>query len=407
MKSEVYRDIELAGKTANWAAVQKISCALFLIGLGAFLYGIYSGDTLRAWTAYLVNFVFWTGLAFGTFLLSPVLVVTNASWGRSVKRIAESVALFLPATFLLFWPLFGARETLFWWVRNPHTHKAAWLNTPFFFARGGIALFLLALVALCIVNHSVRSDLEYMRGDERKLTARAGAQAKLSPAFIILYAFILTLIAFDLMMALAPGWHSTLFGAYYFVISFYSGLAVLIVVSALAAKNLGMSKLIGKKQFHDLGKLLFAFCVVGADFFYVQFLVIWYGNKPEETRYMIRRVMYDPWTALAWTVLLVLFVVPFLLLLFRRLKMRPAFMIALSAWILCGAWLEKLLLISPSLLSGEPFPLGILEAAITLGWGGLFAFCIAWFLQRYPVVAVSDPVVRRVTEPGEEAARAV
>ena len=47
---------------------------------------------------------------------------------------------------------------------------------------------------------------------------------------------------------------------------FYSGLAFVAILSALAVRKMGMGNFIEKKQFHDLGKLLFAFCVVGADF---------------------------------------------------------------------------------------------------------------------------------------------
>jgi hypothetical protein len=54
-------------------------------------------------------------------------------------------------------------------------------------------------------------------------------------------------------------------------------------------------------HFHDIGKLFFAFCLLWADFFYVQLTVIWYGNIPEETHYVIERTVMVPWSKLAWT----------------------------------------------------------------------------------------------------------
>ena len=164
--------------------------------------------------------------------------------------------------------------------------------------------------------------MEYIEG-QPDAADRRRSQSALSTAYVILYAFIMTLVAFDMMMSLNPEWFSTLFGAYYFVVSFYAGLAFLAVVSTFGVKKMGMGNAIEKKQFHDLGKLLFAFCVVSLDFFYVQFLVIWYGNLPDETRYVIWRVIYDPWAALAWTVLIVLFIIPFLVLLLRKIKLEP------------------------------------------------------------------------------------
>ncbi len=401
MKNETYPEIELAKKSLSWGTYKALSLVLFVIGAAAFSYQLFAGDATRAWSAYLTNYVYWTGLAFGAFLLSPVLVLTNATWGRPVKRLSESVAFFLPVSFILLWPLFLGRANAFWWVLHPEEQKAPWLNTPFFFAREGIGLLALAVTGVLIAYHSVKSDMEYMEGKE-SAPERQSAQYTLSTVYVILYAFILTLVAFDMMMSLNPEWFSTLFGAYYFVISFYAGLAFLAILSTFAVKKMGMGRAIEQKQFHDMGKLLFAFCVVGLDFFYVQFLVIWYGNLPDETRYVIWRVIYDPWAALAWTVLIVLFIVPFIVLLIRKIKMKPVLMTAISIWILIGIWLEKFLLVAPSMVKSKSLPLGVFEILITIGWLGLFAFCVCTFLQRYPVLAVSDPKLAAALEPEAE-----
>ena len=407
MKNEIYQEIDLAGRAVNWRLLKIVSIVLFMVGAAAFLAGILGGDPRRAWSAYMTNYVYWTGLAFGTFLLSPTLVITNASWGRPVKRIAESVVLFLPVSFILLWPLLPAREMVFWWAHNPDPQKAAWLNTPLFFAREGLGLLAMAGVALFIVYHSVQSDMKWIKNGEDATGEHAHAQATLSPIYIILYAFILTLFSFDFIMSLNPEWYSTLFGAYFFMVSFYSGLAFIIFLSALAVRNMGLGKIIEKKQFHDLGKLLFAFCVVCADFFYVQFLVIWYGNLPDETRYVIARVVYDPWAFLAWLVLFMVFIIPFLVLVFRKIKMKTGAMLFVTSWILVGIWLEKFLLVTPSLLKRKTMPLGLMELLVTIGFLGIFAFCVTCFLERYPILAISDPKLRLAPEPEEEAVHAV
>ena len=134
---------------------------------------------MRAWSAYLTNYVYWTGLAFGTFLLSPVLVLTNATWGRPIKRLSESVVLFLPVSFILLWPLFLGRENAFWWVLHPEAQKAPWLNTPFFFTREGMGLFALILTAALLARNSVKSDMEYIEGE----AGAGGPPAMLRPLF--------------------------------------------------------------------------------------------------------------------------------------------------------------------------------------------------------------------------------
>ena len=114
--------------------------------------------TLRTWQAYLVNFLFWTGLAFGQICLLAVLNITGARWGRPLKRLAEAFGAFLPVGFLLFWILYLGKEHLFPWIRSPLPEKEAWLNVPFLFARDGTGILLLCLISMAMIYFSVRGD---------------------------------------------------------------------------------------------------------------------------------------------------------------------------------------------------------------------------------------------------------
>jgi hypothetical protein len=98
-------------------------------------------------------------------------------------------------------------------------------------------------------------------------------------------------------------------------------------------------------------------------------------------------------------VLIVLFLVPFIVLVFRKIKLEPVRLTMISIWILIGVWLEKFLLVTPSIVKSKSLPLGIFEVLITIGWLGLFAFCVCSFLQKYPVLAVSDPKLALALEP--------
>ncbi|MEM5786796.1 MAG: NrfD/PsrC family molybdoenzyme membrane anchor subunit, partial [Syntrophobacteraceae bacterium] len=373
MRSELIRDIELAGRSVNWRALKIASAALALIGTAGFLFGVLGGEAKRAWQAYLINFVFWTGVSTGAFLLSPIMVITNAHWGRSLKRLAEAAGAFIPVAFVMFWFLFLGREEVFPWLHE-HLHvraKEIWLQVPFLFLRDGAGLLILAGLFVLITYHSVEADIEYLRGHHGGRDRHLRYQSNFAPVYAVAFAFILTLLSFDLIMSLDPHWISTLFGAYYFAGSFYTGIAAVILLSAFAVKQMGMGKYISGKSFHDLGKLLFGFCIVSADFFYVQFLVIWYGNLPEETRYVLARVRFDPWTALAWTVLLLCYVLPFLILLFRKVKMTVWSIAAMSVWVLAAMWLERFFLVAPSVWKAPTLPLGLTELLVSVGYLGI------------------------------------
>jgi hypothetical protein len=232
------------------------------------------------------------------------------------------------------------------------------------------------------------------------------AQRVLSPLMGIAYAFVLSLLAFDLIMSLDPHWYSTLFGAYYFMGSFYSGLSALYLLSQIFQRFSGSGELIRAHlhphHIHDLGKLVFAFCLFTGYLFYVQFLVIWYGNLPEETRYVILRVRFTPWEPVAWTILALIFIVPFLGLLRRKNKMNPAVILFLSGSILVGMWLERFILVAPSIWKGEELPLGLMEVLISAGFLGLLALSLTAFLRRVPFFPLSDPLFRKSVEYHEE-----
>ena len=100
------------------------------IGAVAFLLGAGSADAARTWSIYLVNLVFWAGLAATGPAIAAMMQLTEARWSPSVRRLAVTTVGFLPVAFVLLLVLFFGREVLYAWVRNPIPVKAAWLNTP-------------------------------------------------------------------------------------------------------------------------------------------------------------------------------------------------------------------------------------------------------------------------------------
>jgi hypothetical protein len=203
--------------------------------------------------------------------------------------------------------------------------------------------------------------------------------------YILAFAVILSLIGYDLVMSLDPEWYSTLFGAYTFVKAFYIGLGGLIILASTLHLSPAVEFKLNPSDLHDIGKLFFAFCMVWGDFFYVQLLVIWYGNLPEETSYVIARTVTPPWHALAWFVFFICFIIPFLILLNKNVKTKPRFMSILCAVVIMGIGLEHFLLIGPALYPHvSSLPLGLTDGLIFLGFLGLMALSVIFFLNQFP-----------------------
>src|SRR5437870_13507477 len=121
---------------------------LAALGALAFLFGVNSADAASVWSIYLVNLVFWSGLAVTGPAIAGMMQLTEARWSPSVRRIAVTTAGFLPAAFVLLLVLVAGQTTLYPWVTTPVPVKQAWLTVPFFWLRtlaGAPALFGAAL----------------------------------------------------------------------------------------------------------------------------------------------------------------------------------------------------------------------------------------------------------------------
>ena len=379
-------------------SVLGVFALLVLVGLGTFFVQLVGEHPERAWQTYHINFLLWSAIAQGGLLFSIVMHLVGAKWSQPMQRLAESFAAFFPLSFVLFILLFLGREYLFPWLHHEHG-KEVWLNLPFLFSRDLIGLLLLYGLGLAYLYCALRIKLNAGQtqgklrsfllrdktGSEEEAQTYEAKMKVLSVLYILTYALVLTLLSFDLVMSMEPHWFSTLFGAFAFAKAFYLGLAGLMILSAIFWVGKGAQSSLTSSHFHDLGKLLFAFCLVWADFFYVQLLVIWYGNISEETTYVIQRVMLLPWRPLAFTVLIVGFLIPFFVLLNKKVKSKPIPMIILCSVVIIGLWLENLLLLGPAWHHHvSSLPIGPTDFLITLGFLGLMAFSVAYFLRLFP-----------------------
>jgi len=120
--------------------------------------------------------------------------------------------------------------------------------------------------------------------------------------------------------------------------------------------------------------------------------VIWYGNLPEETHYLIQRFRYSPWENLAYVILIITFLFPIFILLFRKIKLNPLLLSVVSGIILIGYWLERFILVAPTYWKGEGLPIGIPEVGIGAGFFGMLGLSVTLFLSRVPILPISDPL---------------
>ena len=374
---------------------------LVAIGVAAFIFGLTSQHPERAWQAYLINFLLWSAIAQGAVLFSAVMHMTNARWTGPLSGLSESFTAFFPISYILFLVLFLGRTHIFPWLHEDLHGKEVWLNIPFLFTRDCIGLLILYILGFGYIFNALQLKLdpnqpksklrqsifEAWQRNHRKPEEIKRRMTIWGGLYILAFALVLSLIGFDLVMSMDPHWISTLFGAYNFVKAFFIGLGALIILAAVIRLKQGEASNIHAAHFHDIGKLFFAFCLLWADFFYVQLMVIYYGNIPEETHYVLIRTMLAPWNKLAWTVFIICFIGPFFILLNKRIKTKPILMMIICSVVIIGIWLEHLLLLGPALShEAESIPLSISDGLISLGFLGLMMMAVAFFLAEFPEV---------------------
>ncbi len=410
--------------------LQKLLLFFVAIGIVGFVAGLIGDRSYLAWQALLINTMFFGGIALGGLTFSVIFTITNANWGRPIKRLAEALSAFVPIGALLLCLLFFGADHFFEWMdHNKVMHaKEGWLNFPFFIIRNVAVLGLFVAAGGYYLKTVLRPDIglagalggfgnpfadrlvkNYGAQEEEEAVAEKKAKT-LAPLLALLFFFLSTLLAFDWMMSIDQEWFSTMFGVQYAISNLIGAAAVLLIISGIARKNFHLDGYITIDRYHDLAKLTFAFCALWTYLIFSQVLVIWYGNLAEETPYLILRMQSVEWGWMFWFLLILMFIIPFFGLMSRTACNSIWFSRLIAVDVLVGAWLEKYFLIVPSIQEnnasaglidasgGLPgFSPNFYDVSITLGVLGIFLLSYFWFLQRVPAVPISDPLFFKKT----------
>jgi len=378
-------------------------------GLG-FVILAFTSQSQRVWTAYLINWLFWTGLAQAGVLFHAVTNVAKGRWSAPIVRIGEASVAFLPVSFVMFLLMWFGRAHLWPWVLHPTTEpavKAFWLRPAFMFARDAAALAVLFLLSIWFVYHSVRPDAVLLapgaparyKGlytglsqgwDQRGADYSVRKRTDLAPILIVTYAVVMSFVAFDVIMSLAPHWFSNLLGGYFFMGAWLSGLMSLALLMLFFRSHYGLEDTITTKHLHDLGKLCFGFTVFWTYLFFSQFIVIWYGNMPEETSFLFLRMMSPEWRGVSIAMLVMVFLLPFWGLIGVAPKKTPSVLATFATISLLGLWIDRYVFVTPSIVqetARHGLPLSWQEAVVTIGFFGVWALAYLWFQARFPMVS--------------------
>ncbi len=260
----------------------------------------------------------------GLYALAAAAHLAEGRWILPARKTILSLhplLLWLPIAFLAY----SSNISIYGWTE----HQTFWLSTPFFVARNFVMLLITWALALAFSRAA-------LSGSEK-----AGVLAVL---YAFAFVFNQSFIAFDWVMTFDYPWISTLFGGYFFIEAMFLGLATL---SFMAMKLVAKGKAERGKTFMDVSTFIFGWSLLWAGQLFAQFLVIWYGNIPEEQLFLVRRIVDPPLSQLAICIPLFMFVIPFTTLLSRTAKSSNTVMTVIASLIFIGVFIERLLFIIP------------------------------------------------------------
>lgn len=377
-------------KVENFIFTKKLkqsTLSVSAIGLLLFFIScfIYHDTPARIWSSILVNNVYFLGISLCGFVFIAIHRLANAGWYSLIQRIPEAFISFLPISGLIFIILLFGSGSLFHWTHVDPSDtilegKSIWLNLPFFSVRMLLYLGGWIILAMQLKKISLKEDLT----GELRYYKHAKT---ISAIFLVFFAVTISVFSWDWIMSIEPHWYSTLFGWYFFSGLLVTGIAGITIVVVYLHKQ-GYLIGLNENHFHDLGKFLFGFSIFWTYLWYSQYVLIWYGNIPEETIYYANRASKYP--ILFWSNLIINFFIPFLALMTVHAKKNTHTLLWVSLIILAGHWLDFYLLIVPGLFENST-NIGVIEIGTTLFFSGIFIYIIFSSLSKVPLVPKNHP----------------
>jgi len=399
-----------------------LALALVLVALGGYTWlyqmavglGVTGYSPPMMWAVYITNFVFWVGIAHSGTLISAILYLLRARWRTAVARAAEAMTVFAVMTAGLFPIVHLGRPWLFFWLLPYPNERELWINFRSPLVWDVFAVTTYFTVSALFLYLGLVPDLAVVRDRSSGLRARLYGLASLGwqgsgsqwRHYNALYGFFAALatplvvsvhsvVSWDFAMAIAPGWHSTIFAPYFVAGAIFSGLAMVLTILIPMRRLYGLEEYVTLEHFESLAKLIIATSLIVGYSYATEAFVAWYRGSDYERNTFFDRATgaYAPffWTMLTCNVLLPM------LLFARGVRRNLTALFVISLAINVGMYLERFVIIVSSLAHGVApgtwrglYQPTWVEIAITVGSFAWFSTFFLLFVKLLPVLPISE-----------------
>ncbi len=374
---------------------QKAWLVPITLGIGALVISAIAWvtDPEQFYFSYLIGWIFCVSVSLGGLFFVLIQHLTQAKWSVVIRRISEALIWSFPLLVLLGIPLLFGLHDLYHWTHlelfDPASTsydeliagKESYLNLPFFYGRLTFYFLFWIYISYRLYTLSIRQDVDPhpdIPKQQRRVSAWGLAVTAITTAFA----------GFDILMSLDPHWFSTIFGVYFFAGSFMAIMAFTILVSMTLQKAGMLQDSVTKEHYQDLGKFLFGFVVFWAYIAFSQYMLIWYGNIPEETVFYRHRLEHG-WEAYSAVLLVAHFIIPFVILISRTAKRSAPVLAFMCVWLLAMHWFDFFWVAMPVHL--EYPALHLVDISSVVGLFSVVVGVVMYRLSRHSLVPERDP----------------
>jgi hypothetical protein len=369
--------------------VQRVALLCGASGLAlAFLFSIHSFESRQQFfRSYLLAFVYWLSIPLGCQAILMLHHVTGGWWGYPMRRLLEAGTRTLVVMAALFLPVLAGMSYLYQWAQPAAVaadpllqYKRPYLNPGFVTVRA-IIYFAIWVGLAYLLNKWSREQ------DETGDPAIEGRLEALSAPGLILWGLAITYASIDWVMSLEPHWFSTIYGMIFMIIGALTAMSFVIFVLRKLSEYEPLRGAVSASQYNDQGNLMLAFVMLWAYLSYSQFLIIWSGNLTEEIPWYKSRA-FGGWGAVAVVLMVLHFGVPFLLLLQRKVKRRPARLSFVAGLLIVLSLIDVYWLVAPAYEAGPQVHSSDILAV--LGIGGIWIGTFIWQVKKMPLLPLHD-----------------
>lgn len=390
-----------------WVFIGILLC-IWLWGMYAYLTQLREGLDVTGlnvpvyWGLYITNFVFFIGISHAGTLISAILRLSHAEWRRPITRAAEVITVLV-----LFFGVgcvlldLGRPDRALNVLKFPNfTSPLLWdvTSITIYLTGSTIYLYLPLIPDIAILRDHLPKRRWLYRflalgwtGTERQQRVLNSCIAGMAIIVIPIAVSVHTVVSWVFAMTVQPMWHSTIFGPYFVVGAIFSGIAAIIIAMAVIRKVYHLEKYLKPIHFNNLGLLLLVMALLWFYFTFAEFLTTYYGSEPSHMAVFLSKVQGE-FAPYFWTMVVACVGIPFVLLGIGRTRRTIWGTVTASISVEIGMWLERYLIVIPS-LSRPRLPYAAASySASWVEWSLLAAF-VAMFILLYAVFTKLFPII--------------